>query len=316
MNVWWPLPLVRVQALIKITFRRNLHLWRELIRWGDSIYSLWLIVLFFGLNRNCWFSLLLSCSVCGSSWLLSPLRSPRRPASFIWSISFLLWSLSTPKSRLPNLSKVPIKILFLIPRVSTSNSVYDNRLFIVLHFLLCLQRADIFEIDHILIILLDPNFEGQISKFILYFVQLVLFINLFEVPQDVLIVRKVIVATPDLSFLFVLHVSQNLLLLFKVESYSVMLKEAQEFGLLYRIIWFWVRRQVQRSLSCDATLLRESLLHWVDRLSEFSEIDFEIFILVQSSKDSVDVTLIDVLIVLVHEFLNSIEIEVSVVCRV
>jgi hypothetical protein len=95
-----------------------------------------------------------------------------------------------------------------------------------------------------------------------------------------------------------------------------MLKEAQEFGLLYRIIWFWVRRQVQRSLSCDTPLLRESLLHRVDRLSEFPEIDFEIFILVQSSKDSVDVTLIDVLIVLVHEFLNSIEIEVSVVCRV
>ena len=181
-DVWWPLPLVRVQALIKLPFWRDLHLWRELIWWCYSIYSLWAFVLSFNLKGNCRLSLLFGGSVCTPCWLLSPLRSSRRPASFIWSINFFLRGLSSPESRLPNLSKVSIKILFLISGVSTGNSVDDDRRLIILHFLFGFQRADIFEIDHILVILFNSNFERQIPKFILDFIQFILLIDLFEVP--------------------------------------------------------------------------------------------------------------------------------------
>ena len=55
------------------------------------------------------------------------------------------------------------------------------------------------------------------------------------------------------------------------------------------------------------------MLNWIDCSSEFSETDFEIFILVQSSKDRVYVALIDIFIEFGHEYSYGIKIKVAVV---
>ena len=60
----------------------------------------------------------------------------------------------------------------------------------------------------------------------------------------------------------------------------------------------------------------KSLLSWVDCIGEFSKVDFEVLILVQSSEDSVHVALIYVFVILVHEHPDGIEVEITVVFRI
>lgn len=153
-------------------------------------------------------------------WQLSCLRNCARlvlqvePIS-VWLIgnilllALLFGCLSAPEYRLPHFSEIPVKILLFVSGISTSNSIDHKRLFIVVREQLIFHWADVSQIYEVLVIWFDLSLKTEVPKLILNFILFVLLVNELEIPDHVLL-KLVAFVGPDLSFLFDLHIPENL----------------------------------------------------------------------------------------------------------
>lgn len=213
------------------------------------------------------------------------------------------------------MSEVAIHILLLISRVTTGNLVYNDCHIVIGWHHLVFERSYLHQVYHVLIVGLDLVFQTQIPKFSFHLVSLFLFVNLFEVSKHALDILLVLAAS-NCGLLGDFNISKNLLLFVDVEAETVVLKQIQEFTLWQHIVRGLFIRNLKRRLPRDAAPLSESLEDWSNVLTELHEVDFEVFIVVQTAKNSVNRSVINIWVILRHEIMKLIEVNEPILPRI
>ena len=104
-----------------------------------------------------------------------------------------------------------------------ANSINDNGIIVVPRYQFFLDRGNITDVDHVLVIHFDSSLQAQVPELIFDFVYLILFVDVLKIPQHALR-RAIPLAAPDLSLLQLFNLTQDLLLLFDVECDAVVLE--------------------------------------------------------------------------------------------